>query len=365
MIIISYNCRGFNDIKARYIRKLTEDCHIIFCVEHWILQNKLHILNKCAPNFNIFATSGMIENKLILGRRYGGCSVFINKSIKCTSRLLDCDCRRLCAVLSTFQDYKVLFIAVYMPTDLSCNIAEFNFVLSSIQALQNLYLPDFVIYGGDWNTDFSRLQSLHTRSLSTFCQDDGLVNVIAIERPIEFTYISDMNGAKSLIDHFIISSQILECVTNVCVMNDVENQSDHLPISLSINLPIEKVQIINERNFISKPKWFVADFAMLQCYKNELDKALKQIILPLHIIECDTKLCTIHECHIQLFHDQIIHALLVACQRVIPFTKPFAPNVKSGRPGWNEHVADDFNHALHSWHSIYLAHGCPTSGFIF
>ena len=89
MIIISYNCRGFNDIKARYIRKLTEDFHIIFCVEHWILQNKLHILNKGAPNFNIFATSGMIENKLILGRRYGGCSVFINKSIKCTSRLLD------------------------------------------------------------------------------------------------------------------------------------------------------------------------------------------------------------------------------------------------------------------------------------
>ena len=34
-----------------------------------------------------------------------------------------------------------------MPTDLSCNIAEFNFVLSSIQALQNLYLPDLFMAG--------------------------------------------------------------------------------------------------------------------------------------------------------------------------------------------------------------------------
>ena len=43
--------------------------------------------------------------------------------------------------------------------DMLSNIDEFNFVLSSIHALQQLYLPDHVIYGGDWNADFSRPHS--------------------------------------------------------------------------------------------------------------------------------------------------------------------------------------------------------------
>ena len=145
MFIVSYNCRGFNDVKARYINKLFKESHVIFCVEHWILHNKLHILNKAFPKFNIFATSGMDENKLILGRRYGGCSIFLNKSLKCTIRLLDCDCKRICAVFSKFNEFTILFIAVYMPTDNSCNIAEFNFALSSIQAIQQLFVPNYVI----------------------------------------------------------------------------------------------------------------------------------------------------------------------------------------------------------------------------
>ena len=47
----------------------------------------------------------------------------------------------------------------------------------------------------------------------------------------------------------------------------------------------------------------------------------------------------------------IINALSIAVQRVIPFTKPSKGNHKKGRPGWNEYVALEFDHALHheSW----------------
>ena len=103
---------------------------------------------------------------------------------------------------------------------------------------------------------------------------------------------------------------------------------------------------------------------MLCRYKYELDLALKCMSLPLLVSHCSDKLCTSHDCHIQLLHDHIIHALLLAGLRVIPFTKPCKENHKMGRPGWNEYVASDFDHALH-WHSIYLNHGSPKSGFIF
>ena len=48
-----------------------------------------------------------------------------------------------------FKDFSILFVAVYMPGDMLSNIDEFNYVLSSIHALQLLYLPDHVIYGVD------------------------------------------------------------------------------------------------------------------------------------------------------------------------------------------------------------------------
>ena len=86
--------------------------------------------------------------------------------------------------------------------------------------------------------------------------------------------------------------------------------------------------------------------------------------LPLLVSHCNVKLCSYHDCHSQLLHDQIINALWIAGQRVIPFTKPSKGNHKKGCSGWNEYVALQFDHALH-WHRIYLDHGCSSLGFIF
>ena len=86
--------------------------------------------------------------------------------------------------------------------------------------------------------------------------------------------------------------------------------------------------------------------------------------LPFLVSHCNVKLCSYHDCHIQLLHDHIINALLISGQRVIPFTKPSKGTHKKGRPGWNEYVALEFDHALHC-HRIYLDHGCPSFGFIF
>ena len=86
--MISYNCRRFNDIKARYINSLLSDCDVLFSVEHWLLHNKLYILGKSSHGFNIFSTSGINETNQLLGRRYGGFSIYINKRLNCSIRLL-------------------------------------------------------------------------------------------------------------------------------------------------------------------------------------------------------------------------------------------------------------------------------------
>ena len=87
---------------------------------------------------------------------------------------------------------------------------------------------------------------------------------------------------------------------------------------------------------------------MLRFYNvtsQDLIRFLKTMSLPLLVSHCNVKLCSSHDCHIQLLHDHIINALLIAGQRVIPFTKPSKGNHKKGRSGWNEYVALEFDHA--------------------
>ena len=59
MFILSYNCRGFNDIKTRYKNSSLSDCDVLFCVEHWLLHNKMYILDRSSHGFNVFAMSGI------------------------------------------------------------------------------------------------------------------------------------------------------------------------------------------------------------------------------------------------------------------------------------------------------------------
>ena len=46
----------------------------------------------------------------------------------------------------------------------------------------------------------------------------------------EFTYVSDMNGSRSTIDHFIISNSLLNYVDHSDLRDD--NHSVHLSITL-------------------------------------------------------------------------------------------------------------------------------------
>ena len=112
----------------------------------------------------------MTEHSLITGRPYGGCAVFIRKSIKCDSTFINCDNNRICAGLCDIKSYFVLIASVYMPCDDRSTINKYNFVLHCIETAEQKYKPTctYVIIGGAYNTDLSRVNSLHTKSLQAF-----------------------------------------------------------------------------------------------------------------------------------------------------------------------------------------------------
>ena len=49
-----------------------------------------------------------------------------------------------------------------MPCDSGCNCDSFNAVVGAFQSLRARYEPSYVICGGDFNVDLSRVQSSQT-----------------------------------------------------------------------------------------------------------------------------------------------------------------------------------------------------------
>ena len=83
---------------------------------------------------------------------------------------------------------------------------------------------DYVIVGGDLNTDLSRIQSLHTASLQNFCKNEQLHNFIRAD----FSYKSDMSLCKSAIYHFLVSENLLSQGSDYYCTHDADNLSDLL-----------------------------------------------------------------------------------------------------------------------------------------
>ena len=93
-----------------------------------------------------------------------------------------------------------------------------------------------------------RKTSLLTKSLVSFCDYEGLTCVNLVSNAQQFTYVSDMNGSKSLIDHFVISDNLLNYANTSDVRDDIDNHSDHLPITmyLHISIPMKQNSICND-----------------------------------------------------------------------------------------------------------------------
>ena len=364
MFIVTYNCHGFKEEKVKYMKSLLSCCDIMFLQEHWLLSRSLGKLNSSFPDYNVYSKSGVDEAELLYGRSYGGCSIFINKNLTCKTTPIDTLSRRLCCILLEYNDIKLLLISLYMPCDSYARIdEEFEYVLSVISSIQEMYNPDHVIYGGDLNTDLSRSSSVHTLSLNRFCNEYNIISTNAEScglQTIEFTYCSDINNSCSVIDHFLLSHDLLEFVSNYKTYEDINNPSDHLPLLINIEFHgLVNMKVNIDIAFTEKPMWSKADKDDMKLYQESIDSILTSVGLP---YTC-TDQCLSHEEHIIVIdnlHSTIIDACMKSAVISIPFTKS-----KSDRciPEWNTTIAPLKSEALF-WHSKWRQAGGPINGYL-
>ena len=87
------------------------------------------------------------------------------------------------------------------------------------------------------------LQGNSHYSLNQLCDSIQHHSSVMLNR---LRYVIDMNGSKSLIDHFVISDNLLNYINSSDVRDDIYNHSDHVPITmyLHISIPIKKQHIV-------------------------------------------------------------------------------------------------------------------------
>ena len=101
------------------------------------------------------------------------------------------------------------------------------------------HITEYVIIGGDFNTDFSR-DDHQTAECVLFCQQEKMKScgLMPCSSGV-YTYESHTNGARTHIDHIMVSENMSEMVKECYPFTNIHNQSDHLCVISDINIKCE------------------------------------------------------------------------------------------------------------------------------
>ena len=363
--VISYNCEHADDIRLPFFHELFDMCDFLLLQEHALFQSKLPWLNAVGSDVGIHGVSAMDENKPLRGRPHGGAVILWSGSIGGLVTPVPWDSKRFCAVIYNNGESKMLIVCVYMPCDdwrPDANVVEYNDILNEIFTLINSVDVDCFCIGGDFNTDFSR-NTYQTDSLKSFIDDNDLFCCSTSNvSDVRYTYLSKINGSKSFIDHFIVSENLRCKLSEFSSIDTVNNTSDHVAINCSLNFDISYNKLKPNKTHVNRPVWNLAEDFNIKVYMELLDKNLLNIPLPYELINCKDVKCKSHQKEICKFHDDIVNALVMACEHSIPSAKSKA-NKSRVVVGWNDHVEHYFRNALF-WHKYWVDRGRPDDGVI-
>ena len=362
-VIGTYNVHGINGPTLSYINDIMTTHDFLLIQEHWLQTSQLHLLNDKIKNIHSYGISGMNENELHTGRPYGGCAILWRNSLPCKVEPIQCNNSRLCLAKVSFNTFTLLLCTVYMPCDTeydNCNNDVFNEVLQEMLKHANDDSIDFVVCGGDFNTDIARTRSLHTKSIINFLDNDAFILCDSLDcSSVDYSYESMSNGSRSTIDHVIVSENMSDFITAVKTTHEIDNISDHAVMTVHFNLSIQHVHTSVQRE--AQLLWTSATSRDIDLYKFKLDESLASIILDPDVIYCQNHSCTKHHESIVALHDNIISSCLYA-GKSIPSKSPSSVTLKP-IPGWKEYVEPYRSDALF-WHFLWKDNGSPSSGYV-
>ena len=359
--VATYNCRGSAPDRLCFIQRLMLTTDILFVQEHWLYDWELSKLCASDPNVLVMGRSGMDPDRTRLGRPFGGCAMLYKSSLKCSFCPIDFSSRRLFACVASLSNHKkYLLICVYMPFDSHDRFSSVMYkeVLADIESIMEMQPSvDFVMIGGDLNTDMSRAESERPPLLREFCERLGLH--ICLPPFVDYTYKNETTGSRSVIDHFIVSDNLRDVITEYIVTHDGDNLSDHDPVRIAINTPVERSAERGSQQQPQRLAWHRASQEDREAYRRCLRIALESIRVPYEVLRCDAYVCTCdeHQALIDQYYDDLTQALANASRACIPKRR------RKQVAGWTDHVKRHQDDAIF-WNSIWKSCGRPQRGWV-
>lgn len=242
--LITYNCKNIKR-SIEDVRRLCSSADIIALQETWLLPGELSYLAEVHSDFGSTGTSAVDTTVGILkGRPFGGVALLWRKALSPCVSVIPCVNPRIAAIRVTTSDRPVLVFSVYMPTDCAENVPDFTDCVSAVSAIIDDSGIDSVFILGDFN---AHPGERFYRELMAFSleQDWTCVDTSRLQATSDtFTFISDAHGSKRWLDHCMVTSAALGCVTQVYVKYGVY-WSDHIPLVVNCDL-----NIIRQKLFI-------------------------------------------------------------------------------------------------------------------
>ena len=105
---------------------------------------------------------------------------------------------------------------------------------------------EYCIIAGDLNTDLIRHSSGNTISLNSFIEHEHLTYVLKLtSNNVSHTFTS-IKYTKSLIDHFIISQSLSNCIIYYYTLDSIDNHAGHAD-------PLDGWRCYSQKQVMSRP----------------------------------------------------------------------------------------------------------------
>ena len=362
----SYNVKDFNDDKFPAVKYLFDNSTFLLLQETWL--NEKEFIRKFKTHISkeseCISANRMDDADFKRGRRHGGVSIVHHSNIRSKVETIPTISKCICVQKITIDDIILLLINVYMPSsDNNDDLDVYSNILQEISSICIRNITPMIIIGGDWNAD-PRRNDGRTRLFKDFIRHENLFNALDLEfSDVPYTFTTkNRNGENmtSTIDHFLISPALKGLVSSYKTADkkDYLNLSDHVPITLNINIDVAYLNTY-KRDFKPNVAWPKCHATHIDEYKSDLDLQLLKINPKNEALCCRNFRCKLHKREIQELHNNIVGCIKQASSNSLPHTSNV--NGRQGRkvvPGWNEHVKE---HAINAkyWNDIWIQSGKP------
>jgi exonuclease III len=311
--ICTYNMHGFQ--QGEHFLKKNINAYDVWCVqEHWLYPGNTDELNNVSDDYECIVVCDVANDDIVgPGRPKGGLAIMWKKSLMLAVTVIgnSLNNRIMTAIIECAQ-FSLCLCNVYLPCfeqsiDYNIELLEcMSYIEHVFEQLSDDYGNMEVCIIGDFNINIQKIyNNCYVNCFKDFIRDNKLIILSEqLDADGGYTYCNESLCAFSMIDHCVVSEKVGAKMVDICIVESVDNMSDHLPLVVRFEVNVCH-SVVHERDDFRTVLW---DLNAVKMYYGMTRNELYKLNMP---DCCGVGMCG-NSCHNDLIDNyckQIIHIL--------------------------------------------------------